>query len=252
MNLTIDVGNTNVMICCFKKDKIIKKVKLNVSNLKAKDQYNFFKSIYLKEKHMKILISSVVPKITIFFINIFNSLKINFFQTKNLLNICKLETNLKNKKTIGDDRLINVIYAKHLYKKSKMIIDFGTATTIDVLDNDGVYDGGVITPGINLSLESLYKGTAKLPLVLFKKTRTIIGRSTKEAIQSGFFWGYISMIDGLVKKIENEKKKKFQLILTGGNSKYFEGYFQNVIKIDELFNSKGLNHLINTHLKQLT
>ena len=205
----------------------------------------------MKYKILNVLISSVVPGISEKFFEIFDTLKVDFFQIKNLLRICNLKTNIRNKSSIGNDRLINIIYAKHLYAKSKVIIDFGTATTIDVLDKHGVYDGGVITPGIDLSLKSLQMGTAKLPLVTFKKTNSIVGRSTKEAIQSGFFWGYVSMIQGLIQKIQKEKKTKFKIILTGGNAKFFEGCFENVIKIDEYFNSKGLNYLTNTYFKKL-
>ncbi len=252
MNLTIDIGNTNVMICLFKKNIIIKKLNINVSNLKNKKNITLIKKLFLKEKKISVIISSVVPNITNFFIDIFKSLNINYFLARGLLKIVKLEMNLRNRKTIGDDRLINIIYAKYLYGNSKMIIDFGTATTIDVLDKNGIYDGGVITPGIDLSLKSLQEGTAKLPLVNFKKTKSIVGRSTKEAIQSGFFWGYISMIKGLVERIEIEKKCKFEIILTGGNAKYFKGHFSNVIKLDEFFNSRGLNYLINHYLKLLS
>ena len=175
------------MICIFKNNRIIKHEKINVINFSKKDQYNFFKKLFLKYKILNILISSVVPKISESFFEIFKKLKVDYFQIQNLLKICKLKTNIKNKSSIGDDRLINIIYAKHLFLKSKVIIDFGTATTIDVLDKKGVYDGGVITPGIDLSLKSLQMGTAKLPLVNFKKTNSIVGKSTKEAIQSGFF-----------------------------------------------------------------
>ena len=161
-----------------------------------------------------------------------------------------IKTTLSDEKSIGDDRLINVVYGKHLFSSSLMIIDFGTATTIDVINEIGIYDGGVITPGIDLSLLSLKQCTAKLPLVKFQKTKNIVGKNTLEAIQSGFFWGYISMIQGLVKKIEQNQKVKFGLILTGGNSILFKGCFQNVIKIDEFFNSKGLNFLINNLLSQ--
>ena len=251
MNLTIDIGNTNIMICIFKNNQIIKYQKVNVINFSKNDQFNFFKRLFVKYKILNILISSVVPRISENFSEIFNSLKVDFFKTKNLLKICKLKTNIKSKSSIGDDRLINIIYAKHMYTKSKVIIDFGTATTIDVLDEKGVYDGGVIMPGIDLSLKSLQIGTAKLPLVKFKKTKSIIGKSTKEAIQSGFFWGYVSMVQGLIEKIQREKKTVFQIILTGGNAKYFKGCFENVIKIDEYFNSKGLNYLTNTYFKKL-
>ncbi len=250
MNLTVDIGNTNIMICIFKNDKIIYSIKINVSKFKKVNQKSFLRKIFSSYKISNVLISSVVPDMTKCFIEILEKFKIHYFQTKNLLEICGLKTNLKNKKTIGDDRLINIIYAKKLYSKSIMIIDFGTATTIDILDKHGVYDGGVITPGIELSLKSLKEGTAKLPLVNFKKTRSIIGKSTKEAIQSGFFWGYISMMQGLVSKIVKEKKHKFDLILTGGNSKTFKECFDNVIQLDEFFNSKGLNYLINTYLKE--
>ena len=250
MNLTIDIGNTNVMICIFKNNQIFKHEKVNVINFSKGDQYNFFKKLFMKYKILNVLISSVVPGISEDFSEIFKTLKVDFFQIKNLLEICKLKTNIKNKNSIGDDRLINIIYAKHMYIKSKIIIDFGTATTIDVLDEKGVYDGGVITPGIDLSLKSLQMGTAKLPLVNFKKTKSIIGKSTKEAIQSGFFWGYVSMIQGLIQKIQIEKKTEFQIILTGGNAKYFKGCFENVIKNDEYFNSKGLNYLTNTYFKK--
>ncbi len=249
-NLTIDIGNTNVMICLFKKNRIIKVTKVNVLNLKKAKNTDFFKNLSLSEKKINVIISSVVPDVTDFFIEIFKKVKINFFQARNLLKLCELKTNIQNQKTIGDDRLINILYAKHLYNNTKMIIDFGTATTIDILDKNGVYDGGVITPGIDLSLKSLENGTAKLPLVNFKKTRTIVGRNTKEAIQSGFFWGYISMIEGLVRRIEIEKKYKFEIILTGGNALYFKSFFQNVINLDEYFNSRGLNYLANTYLKK--
>jgi type III pantothenate kinase len=170
MNLTIDIGNTSVIICIFKNNKIIEYDKVNLINFSKQDQYNFFKKIFLKYEILNILLSSVVPKVSEIFFEIFNTLKVDFFQMKNLLKICKLKTNIKNKNSIGDDRLTNIIYAKHIYKKLKIIIDFGTATTIDVLDKKGVYDGGVITPGIDLSLKSLKIGTAKLPLVKFKKT----------------------------------------------------------------------------------
>ena len=131
-----------------------------------------------------------------------------------------------------------------------IVIDFGTATTFDVIDSKGIYDGGIITPGIDLSLKVLSERTAKLPLVKFAKTNNVIGRDTKNAIQSGFFWGYISMIQGLVDKISKEKKDSFRIILTGGNCDIFKSFIENVIVSDDLFNSKGLNFIMNEYLKK--
>ncbi|MEE2694774.1 MAG: type III pantothenate kinase [Pseudomonadota bacterium] len=249
MNLTVDIGNTNIMLCFFKEENIFSFKNIGIESLNKKTILNFVNQSYIDKKELCVLISSVVPEITRFFTNIFDIERINYFFARKVAKKFNLKTNLKNKSTIGDDRLINSIYAKFLYSKSVIIIDFGTATTLDVLDRNGIYDGGVITPGIDLSLKSLQQGTAKLPLVKFKKTKKIVGKSTTEAIQSGFFWGYVSMIEGLINKIQREKKEKFKIILTGGNSNYFSGFFENVVKNDELFNSKALNFLIIKYLR---
>ncbi len=249
MNVTIDIGNTSVILCIFNKNKFISSLKLPTSRLEKSKVLNFIKNFCNKSKEKYILISSVVPIAKKFFIDLFDSNNLTYFNARDVLKSFKLKTNIKNKKTIGDDRLINIIFAKYLYLNSIIIIDFGTATTIDILNKKGAYDGGVITPGIDLSLKSLEEGTAKLPLVKFKKTKKIVGKSTMEAIQSGFFWGYISMIQGLVKKIQREQNCKYNIILTGGNAKYFKNSLENIIKIDEFFNSRGLNFLINNYLK---
>ena len=89
--------------------------------------------------------------------------------------------------------------------------------------------------------------TAKLPLVKFKKTKKVVGFNTKEAIESGFFWGYCSMIEGLIKKIEEEQKEVFKIILTGGNANYFKGIHKKVVLIDEFFTSKALNYILNEY-----
>ena len=112
-----------------------------------------------------------------------------------------------------------------------------------------MYKRQIITPGIELSLIILSERTAKLPLVKFVKTKNVVGRDTKSAIQSGFFWGYVSMIEGLIKRISIEKKKSFRIILTGGNCNIFKSLIENVIVSDDLFNSKGLNFIMNEYLK---
>ena len=126
-----------------------------------------------------------------------------------------------------------------------LIVDFGTATTIDYLNKNSIYEGGIIAPGIDLSLNSLFKHTSKLPLIKFKKTKSVIGNNTKSAIKSGFYWGYVSLINGLIKKIKEEKKIKPKIILTGGNCFYFEGLIEDVCLIDRFFIVKGLNYIYN-------
>jgi len=251
MNLTIDIGNSNVMMCFFDNNKLLNYLHVDVSEFNKFNVIRFINENCINLQKLNVIISSVVPKIKKDFIEIFNKKKIKYFFVKDLIRSFDLKIKLINKKEIGDDRLVNVLYAKKMYIKSIMIIDFGTATTIDVLDKNGDYDGGVITPGIDLSLKSLKSGTAKLPLVDFKKTKFVVGKSTINAIKSGFYWGYRSMISGLIEKIQFEQNDTFKIIVTGGNSKYFKNCFANVIKIDEFFNTKGLNFLINYYLKSI-
>ena len=96
-----------------------------------------------------------------------------FFFLRNIIKYLKIKINIKDKKNIGDDRIVNAYYAKFLYSRNIIIIDFGTATTFDIIDSKGDYDGGIITPGIELSLNSLFESTEKLPLVKFKKTKVL-------------------------------------------------------------------------------
>ncbi len=246
INVTIDVGNTIISFCMFKKYKLIKhkripKDKLDIKVLKALKK-NFFGQYKIRS-----LISSVVPSSEKLIKSFFKDNSIDLISLKDLLKKIDIKTNIKKKKEIGDDRFTNIIYAKKIYKNSVIVIDFGTATTFDVLNSKGVYFGGIITPGIDLSLNVLKYKTAKLPLVKFKKTKKVVGFNTKEAIESGFFWGYCSMIEGLIKKIEEEQKEVFRIILTGGNAHYFKGIHKKVVLIDEFFTSKALNYILNVY-----
>ena len=247
--LTIDVGNTNIFICLFDKEKPIQFVKIRNTEITKTMLQKHLLIKNRKNSFINIVISSVVPSISKVIIDFLKTYKIKFYLVKNLIKTLDIKINIKNKKKIGEDRIVNAYYAKKKYLKNLIVIDFGTATTFDVIDSKGNYDGGIITPGIDLSLKVLSEKTAKLPLVKFAKTKNVIGRDTKSAIQSGFFWGYVSMIQGLVKNISREKKNSFRVILTGGNCDIFNSFIENVIVSDDLFNSKGLNFIINEYLK---
>ena len=245
-NVTIDIGNTIISFCMFKKNKLLKHKKIFKNQLDLKI-LNFLKKSFFEDPQVRILISSVVPPIEKELKSFFKDNSIPCISLKDLLSKIDIKTNIKNKKEIGDDRFTNIIYSKKIYKKSVIVIDFGTATTFDVLNSKGVYFGGIITPGIDLSLNVLKYKTSKLPLVKFKKTKKVIGFNTKEAIESGFFWGYCSMIEGLIKKIEQEQKDVFKIILTGGNANYFKGIHKQVVLIDEFFTSKALDYILDEY-----
>jgi type III pantothenate kinase len=126
------------------------------------------------------------------------------------------EIRVDNPEEVGADRLLNALAAHARYRGPLVVIDLGTATTFDVVDKDGAYLGGVIAPGINLSIEALHKAAARLPRIGIGRPQAVIGRSTIPAMQSGIYWGYVGMIEGLVGRIQGEYGSRLKVIATGG------------------------------------
>jgi len=124
---------------------------------------------------------------------------------------------------VGADRMVNTVAAHQRYGGPLIVVDFGTATTFDVVDSDGNYRGGVIAPGINLSLAALANAAAKLPSVPIGRTQKVIGTSTVACMQSGIFWGYVGLVEGLVARIKSEFGAPMRVISTGGLAPLFEG-----------------------------
>ncbi|HUZ75096.1 MAG TPA: type III pantothenate kinase [Stellaceae bacterium] len=133
---------------------------------------------------------------------------------------------------VGADRLVNTVAAHERYRGPLIVVDFGTATTFDVVDADGNYRGGVIAPGINLSLQALSLAAAKLPSVPIARTATVIGTSTVACMQSGIFWGYVGLVEGLVARIRSEFGGPMRVIATGGLAPLFEGATAAIERID--------------------
>ena len=148
-----------------------------------------------------------------------------------------LKTNIKNYKQLGSDRISNALGS--LKYDNSIIIDFGTATTFDIVKK-GVYVGGVICPGINQSIINLNKSTALLPLISLKKRQNTYGKNTKEALNAGFLWGYEGLINNIVKKISLKDKRNYKIILTGGYAKLFKKYIKNKSIIDQNVTIKGV------------
>jgi len=142
---------------------------------------------------------------------------------------------------VGADRLVNAVSAHERYKGPLVIIDFGTATTFDVIARDGGYEGGAIAPGINLSLEALHQAAAQLPRVAVTRPGKVIGRSTVEAMLSGTFWGYVGLIEGLVARIRQEfGEPDLRVIATGGLAPLFTEYCDVIEVADADLTLRGL------------
>ena len=133
---------------------------------------------------------------------------------------------------VGADRLVNTVAAHDRYKGPLIVVDFGTATTLDVVDGQGNYCGGVIAPGINLSLAALHMAAAKLPSIRISRTEHVIGKDTVSCMQSGIYWGYIGLVEGLVSRIKTEFAAAMNVVATGGLAPLFAGATEAIDKVD--------------------
>jgi len=221
-----DIGNTDTKLCLVTtKNKIIKKITFLSKNLNQKRLSKYFSLLKPNyQKVNKILFCSVVPK-SFNLIKKFLSkkTKINCYEVKNL-NLKSLIKIKVNYKQVGSDRITNAISLNN-NKNNFIILDFGTATTFDVLIKD-TYSGGIIAPGIRLSLDTLSNKATLIPKINLKMIKNVIGNDTVSAVRSGFFWGYAGLIDNIINLIKKETRKSFKVIITGG----FSDLFKNSIK----------------------
>ena len=235
-----DIGNTVTKICIINSNyKIIKRLLLptkKINNYLLDKKLNFISKRNISIE--KSLFCSVVPNQFLLIKSFLQKkLKIKCIELKKL-NLEKIMKIKVNRHQIGSDRLANSI-AVISKNKNFIILDFGTATTFDVVINN-VYKGGVIAPGVDLSLNTLIKKASLIPSMNLKKTKKVIGRNTINAVRSGFFWGYAGLIDNIVSLIMKETKKKFKIIITGGFSKLFTNSLKSKVLIDKDITIKGL------------
>jgi type III pantothenate kinase len=144
---------------------------------------------------------------------------------------------------VGADRLLNTVAAHDRYRGPLVVVDFGTSTNFDVVDADGNFCGGVIAPGVNLSMTALHMAAAKLPSVRIRRVEQVIGKNTVACMQSGLFWGYVGLIEGLVERIKHEFAAPMRVIATGGLTPLFEGAIEGIDHVDPNLTLWGL-HLV--------
>jgi len=160
-----------------------------------------------------------------------------------------LAVKVDNPEEVGADRLVNAVAAASRYDGPLILVDFGTATTFDVVDADGSYLGGVIAPGINLSLEALHMAAAQLPRVAVRRPAAVIGKSTVPAMQSGIYWGYVALIEGLVQRIEAEHGSSMTVIATGGLAPLFNEATDAIDHLDGDLTLRGLCEIYRRNAK---
>tara|TARA_B100000700_G_scaffold254436_1_gene286692 strand:+ start:218 stop:997 length:780 start_codon:yes stop_codon:yes gene_type:complete len=251
-----DIGNTNTKICL-----------IETKNFKVKKIINFHSdkinsNIFLKKKFKGIIKNSHVNKFSLFssvvpryFLNLKKFLKkkygmqIKEIKEKNINKLVKI--NIRKKNQVGSDRIANAVGAYKKYKTNTIVLDFGTATTFDIVTKNGSYNGGIIAPGVNLSLKSLVKSADQIPIFSIKKQNKIIGKNTVEALRSGFYWGYVGLINNIVSKIEMETKKKYKIIFTGGYANLFKTSIIRPFKVDKNITIDGIIEIFKKNKKYL-
>ena len=254
MLLLIDCGNTNIVFAIAQNDSILKKWRINTDPKRTADEYYVWLIKLLEIENINLLsisdciIASVVPDALFSLLN-FNKeyLKIEpFIVGENNLKI-GIDINIDNPSEAGADRIVNAVAVKKFYNKPSIVIDFGTATTFDIVSKSGSYEGGIIAPGVNLSLEALYMAASRLPRIKVDNTKNIniVGKNTKDSMYSGIYWGYISLIEGLVKRINEEKNFNYYVIATGGLSNLFSKNCSIIEKVDNELTLNGLIHIYN-------
>jgi len=235
-----DIGNSDTKIFLVNKnDVILKRINLPTKNI---NNQNFDKKIkYLIndiQKISKILFCSVVPKSFKLIKNYFSkNTKTKCLEVKNLdlKSLIKIKVNYKQ---VGSDRLVNAISLQN-NKHNFIILDFGTATTFDVVIKKD-YRGGIIAPGVKISLDTLSDKASLIPKINLKSTKNIVGNNTISAVRSGFFWGYIGLIDNIINLIKKDTRKSFKLVITGGYSDLFRKSLKTKVIQNRDITVKGL------------
>lgn len=234
MLLTIDIGNTNISLGAFKKEELIYSWRLSSAVFKtADDSYvtitNLFDKVGLNSEEVKdVIISSVAPTVLTV---IKEALARIFTLTPHILGE-NIEAPIRNlyerPQEVGQDRLVNAISAFNSFKGEVIVVDFGTAITFDIVSALGEYLGGVIVPGIAISLEALVEKAALIPEIRLDKPGSLLGKNTIGSVRSGVIYGFASLCDGLIEKIREELGRKIPVVATGGQAEIIVPYCQKI------------------------
>jgi type III pantothenate kinase len=245
--LAIDAGNTNIVFAVFDGDRMAGAWRISTDARRTGDEYAVLLTQLLASCGLApsdidaAILSSVVPLATANLVRLCE----RHFATAAMIvgrpGVALPARNLVERpEEVGADRLVNAVAAAHAFEPPLIVIDFGTATTFDVVDRNGDYRGGVIAPGINLSMEALHAASAKLPKVDVAKPARVIGSGTVGAMQSGIYWGYIGLIEGLVARIRHEFGAPMKVIATGGLAPLFADATAVIDTVDSDLTLRGL------------
>jgi type III pantothenate kinase len=234
MLLAIEQGNTNTLFAVHDGQAWVAQWRAATDPARTGDEYAVWLSQLLAMAGLAMtamdgcIISSVVPQ------SIFNlrNLSRRYLEVEPMVigeNVdLGIEVRIDKPSEAGADRLVNAVGAHQTYGGALLIVDSGTATTFDIVAADGAFEGGAISPGINLSLQALHAAAARLPRIAIQRPSRVIGKGTVEAMQSGIFWGYVSLIEGLIERMKAEHDGPLTVVGTGGVASLFQGATRSI------------------------
>lgn len=247
--LAVDVGNTNTVFAVYRDREPLGQWRISTVRDRTGDEYAAALTQLMTLDGIEhrdvgnVVVSSVVPQslpaLKAMCAHVFDCVPRIVGEDLGVT----VEIAIDNPREVGADRLVNAVAAHARYGGPMIIVDFGTATTFDVVDGDGRYCGGVIATGLNLSLEALHRAAAKLPRVAVERPPKVIGGSTVTAMQSGVYWGYVSMVEGMVERIKAEFGAEMTVIATGGLSSLFADATDVFDHVDRELTMAGLVQL---------
>jgi type III pantothenate kinase len=252
MLLAIDVGNTNLVFALVERGEIKARWRIATDVRRTADQYSVWLHQllelegYSRDDVDGVIIGTVVPRA----LHNLEVLSEKYFRRKPLIGgqgaaAWPLQLDVDEPQNVGADRALNAIAAHAKYPGELLVIDFGTATTFDVVGPTGAYMGGIIAPGINLSLDALVSAAAKLPRIAIEapETSSVIGRTTQSQMLIGIYWGYVAMIEGLTERIKSELGRPLTVVATGGLASLFDRHTKAFDAIEPDLTIQGLSLL---------
>ncbi|KXG44859.1 type III pantothenate kinase [Tepidibacillus decaturensis] len=254
MILVVDVGNTNIVLGVYQEENLLHHWRVATDRSKTEDEYGMLFKQLFQHDHLLfsdihgVIISSVVPPLMF----ALEKMVKKYFRLTPIIVGPGIKTGIKiqieNPAEVGADRIVNSVAAIEIYGTPLVVIDFGTATTFDYIDENGVYQGGAIAPGIGISTEALYQRAAKLPRIELVKPKEIVGKNTITAMQSGIIYGFVGQVDAIVERMIKQSPKKPRIVATGGLAGLIATESKTIEIVNSLLTLEGLRMIYNRNI----